>query len=149
MKLTKAWRSQRVLIEDGRPYFSAATYLPVRSWRFVLPFLLLSGRIERQAKQTPGLVAYGLRAEPRRGRFWTMSCWTSRETAGAFVKEEPHATAVRRFANWAGDGAAFVEWESRQTEIDWDEAFRRLEHPTTTFNRRRRGEAPETGANPG
>jgi hypothetical protein len=48
---------------------------------------------------------------------------------------EPHATAVKRFTVWAGEGSAFVEWRSQSKIIDWGEAFKKLEEPTFYYNR--------------
>lgn len=47
-----------------------------------------------------------------------------------FVEIEPHQVAVRRFERWAGQGAAFVEWESSQSKVPWAEAMERLKNPT-------------------
>jgi hypothetical protein len=48
---------------------------------------------------------------------------------------EPHAIAIERFKDWAGEGAAFVEWESTEAKLDWNEAFKRLEQPTYHYVR--------------
>ena len=46
------------------------------------------------------------------------------------MMEEPHATAVRKFTGWAGEGSAFVEWTSPNNTIYWPEASKKLENPT-------------------
>ena len=118
----------------GGEFLCVATFLPVQRWRDVLPFLRMTSRVERQLAESEGLVRYGLRADPLRKRFWTFTVWQGRDAANAFVAAEPHATAVRRFRDWAGEGAAFVEWESAEGSIDWGEALRRLQHPTFSYH---------------
>jgi hypothetical protein len=49
--------------------------------------------------------------------------------------EEPHATAVRKFIEWAGEGSAFVEWTSPNNTIDWSEALKKLEKPTYYYKK--------------
>ena len=44
-----------------------ATYLPLRSWRHVVPFLSMSGRVQNQLKQTRGLARYAVKTDPFRG----------------------------------------------------------------------------------
>ncbi len=111
-------------------FLCIATFLPVRSWLHVIPFLRMSFRIQRQLKNTDGLVTYHLRANLLRKQFWTLSIWKDRAAANAFILTEPHATAVRKFEKWAGRGAAFVQWNSSDATIDWNEALQRLQNPT-------------------
>ena len=49
--------------------------------------------------------------------------------------EEPHATAIRKFTEWAGEGSAFVEWTSPNNTIDWPEAMKKLERPTYYYKK--------------
>jgi len=91
----------------------------------------MSGRVEGQLKTTGGVVSYGLKTDFPHKRFWTYSVWKNSEAIGSFVSVEPHATAVKKFAQWSGEGAAFVEWKNSDGKIDWNEANRRLK--TSTF----------------
>lgn len=111
-------------------YMCVATFLPVRRWRDLIPFLAMSRRVEEQLKHTPGLVRYGLKTNFLRRRFWTFSVWRDRGAMARFVPAEPHATAVGRFKEWAGPGAAFAEWQSRDGSINWTETLNRLKTPT-------------------
>jgi hypothetical protein len=47
-----------------------------------------------------------------------------------FVPKEPHATAIKKFTKWSGDGSAFVEWTSESKKINWSEAFTKLLNPS-------------------
>lgn len=112
--------------EGTGDYVIAATFLPVRRWRHLLPLFRMSRRVEKQLSQTPGLVRYGLKAELRRKQFWTYSVWQDRGAMGAFMRTEPHASAIQRLNEWAGRGVAFTNWESSDGSIDWTEARKRL-----------------------
>lgn len=52
-----------------------------------------------------------------------------------FIMEDPHATAIRKFTEWAGEGSAFVEWTSPNNTIDWREASKKLEIPTYYYKK--------------
>lgn len=128
-------REVEVLNVRQNEYLCVATYLPLRSWMNVVPFLRLSSRIGRQLTQSEGVVRFGVRTQLSRKRFWTISIWTDREKMRAFSGKDPHLTAVRRFPAWAGQGAAFVEYTSGTGRIDWDEAFEKLKTPTFYYDR--------------
>lgn len=114
----------------GDKFLCIATFLPVRSWRHVVPFIRLSMRIEGQLKQSPGIVRYGLKTNLPKKHFWTLSVWSERMAVRDFVEMEPHQIAVQKFEQWAGPGAAFVEWESSESNVPWAEAMERLKNPT-------------------
>jgi hypothetical protein len=120
---------------DAISFISIATYLPLLRWRDVVAFMRQSNAVERQLKQSAGVVRYSLAVDILRHKFWTYSVWSDREAVSDFVRAEPHATAVKRFESWAGEGAAFVEWQSAGSQLDWAEAMRRLEQPTFYYNK--------------
>ena len=120
---------------DAPEFTSIATYLPVRRWRHVISFFRMASRVEKQLQKTVGVVRYGLKTDFPRKRFWTYSVWNNRQAVGRFVAAEPHAAAVRKFAQWAGDGASFVEWTSNDGKVDWAEANRRLRAPTFYYGK--------------
>ena len=68
-------------------------------------------------------------------RFWTYSVWKSSDAVAYFVAVEPHATTVKKFAEWAGEGAAFVEWKTADGKVDWQEAGRQLKQPTYYYRK--------------
>ena len=78
----------------------------------------------------PGIVAYSLAVDLPRRHFWTYTVWSDPTAVPAFIKAEPHATAVKRFHDWAGEGAEFVEWEIADPMLDWNQAFERLKTPS-------------------
>lgn len=111
-----------------------ATFLPVRRWRDVIAFIRGSSRVEEQLQRTAGLIGYGVRADLLHKRFWTLSAWTNRDAVNGFVRTDPHRSVVARFAEWAGVGAAFVEWRGAAKELDWEDALARLKNPTFSYN---------------
>jgi hypothetical protein len=115
---------------DAAELTSIATFLPVRKWRYVIPFFRMARRVEQQARKSEGLVRYGLKTDFPHRRFWTYSVWKSRGAVGSFVAAEPHSSAVKLFSRWAEKGAAFVEWTGPDGKVDWAEANRRLKNPT-------------------
>ncbi|MGH9325090.1 MAG: hypothetical protein ACRD2B_00160 [Terriglobia bacterium] len=127
--MEKNWVRSELPLE-AQNFLYIATFLPVRRWRFVLPFIQLSMQIEKQVRQSPGLLRYGLKTNLPRKHFWTLSVWTHRAEVSSFVDSEPHATAVKQFERWAGAGAAFVEWESSTLENSWETALEKLKGPT-------------------
>lgn len=112
-----------------------ATFLPVRRWRDVVPFLVMSFRVSKQAKKSAGYVVHALKADFPKRHFWTLSIWESRQAVGLFVRSGPHSEAVKKFKDWADDSAAFVEWSNLGKSIDWSEAMERLKTPTYYFKK--------------
>jgi hypothetical protein len=115
---------------DSGEFVCIATFLPVRRWRDIIPFLRMTSRVERQLKETKGLIRYGLRTDFFRKYFWTYTVWKDRGSVNIFVRAEPHSMAVERFKEWAGEGPAFVEWNCTDASINWKEAMERLKNPT-------------------
>ncbi|HEV2390183.1 MAG TPA: hypothetical protein VGS04_05605 [Nitrososphaerales archaeon] len=113
----------------GSDFVSVATFLPVRRWIDVVPFLRMSSKVTGQL-QASDVIRFGLKTDLPRKRFWTLSVWADRESMRRFVTAEPHATAQRKFGKWAGRGAAFVEWKNTDGAIDWAEAKDRLKTPS-------------------
>jgi hypothetical protein len=129
---------RKVEVEGGDTvgeFHCIATYLPIRSWGHVIPFLKITGQVEKQLKHTSGLARYSLRADFLRKQFWTLTIWKDKKFVESFVQLEPHAEAVRKFKDWAGEGAAFVEWDSTSGSIDWNTALQKLNNPTFYYKK--------------
>jgi hypothetical protein len=95
----------------------------------------VSTQVEKQLKKSPGIVAYSLAVDFLRRHFWTYTVWSDQAAVPAFTKSAPHSVAVERFRDWAGEGAAFVEWESVEPKLNWEEAFERLKTPSFHYVR--------------
>ena len=108
-------------------FICGATFLWVRRWRDVIPFLRTSSGVQKQLKESSGLVRYGLRTRFLRKRYWTYSVWEDQASLDAFLRAEPHATAMKKLSRWVRPGdAAFVTWESSDDSINWEEGLDRL-----------------------
>jgi len=107
-------------------YIHVATFLPLKGWRYMIPFQVMTSKVLKQAKQSVGMVNYAVKANFPKKHFWTLSIWKDQDSMRKFVMAEPHATAMKKFEVWAGEGSAFVEWTSSSSSIDWEEAMRRL-----------------------
>jgi hypothetical protein len=115
---------------DGAERIYIATFLPLKKWSYLIPFLRMSLRVEGQMKRSPGIIRYSLRTNLLKKHFWTLSVWTDRISMEEFVSGEPHATAVKHFERWAGGGAAFAEWKMAGGSKDWTIALEKLKNPT-------------------
>ena len=77
-------------------------------------------------KGLPGLVGYKLRTKFFQLRFDTRSVWEDRHALDCFLALPEHQEAVRRFAVWSAEGSKTVHWSAPTTDLDWEEAERRL-----------------------
>ena len=103
----------------------SVTRLRLRSVVYLLPFIIVSRRIARQAKNTPGNLGIELR-KTRRLAFWTLTRWQNRETMASFRGSGAHRRAMPRLKRWC-DQAAVASWEAGEEALwDWNEARQRL-----------------------
>jgi hypothetical protein len=122
-------RTSEVNPPTGKEFLSLATFLPVRRWLDVIPFLRMSSRVSAHLMKSEA-IRFGVKTDLLHKRFWTLSVWSDRVAMRRFVAAEPHATAVKRFAKWAGQGAAFVEWTGGDGSINWDMAKEKMKEPS-------------------
>jgi hypothetical protein len=116
-------------------FICVATFLPLKAWKYMIPFQLMTSKVLKQVKQTKGVMNYAVKADFPKKHFWTLSTWKDQDSLRRFVMAEPHATAIKRFSKWAGEGSAFVEWTSSSDSIDWKEALERLKNPTFYYKK--------------
>ena len=122
--------------KDEMGFTCIATFLPLRSWKYMISFLLMTWKVMKQIKRSEGIVDYAVKANFSKKHFWTFSIWKDRISLRQFISQEPHATAVKKFEIWAGKGSAFVEWTSKSDKIDWREALQRLQNPTFYYRQK-------------
>ncbi|MSQ10604.1 MAG: DUF3291 domain-containing protein [Dehalococcoidia bacterium] len=109
------------------------TFLPIKRWRDVPAFVLLSSRVQRQVRATPGLVAEAVTANFPKRFCYTYTIWESQDAMRAFLYEGPHLEAIKRFDDWRAPNASNAVWQSPVRTIDWADAMKRLETPTRPF----------------
>jgi hypothetical protein len=118
------------------------TRLRVRSWRYLLPFIVYAFRTSRQAKSAPGNIAVSLLRDTH-NTFWTRTVWTTGAALKAFMLSGPHRQVMPRLLEWC-DEASVVRWE-QETDLEpgWHEAHQRLQadgrrskvnHPSSAQN---------------
>jgi hypothetical protein len=120
------WVSPRVTGRDSDAVVSASS-LPASGLLSLPRFLLYTLRITGQLKRSQGVIAYSLRADLTKRRFWTMAVSSNEASLRAFVRAEPHLAAMRKLAP-AVRNPRFVQW---QAGVDaslpqWREAEARL-----------------------
>ena len=98
------WNAEKVGEEPG---LVEVTFLHLRRLRDVPAFLRDSTAIRKQVMASPGARSLHMRAQPLARRFHTVSWWDDEAALRAFVRTDPHRTAIRR---WAPE---MVEFSSR------------------------------------
>ena len=103
----------------------AVTRLRLRSVVYLLPFVIASRRIARQARNTPGNLGIALR-KTRGLAFWSLTRWQNLESMASFRNSGAHRKAMPKLNRWC-DQAAVASWEAGDEVFpDWNEARRRL-----------------------
>ena len=127
MRTEDAPAGRESMVEE-RQVTAVATRLKLLNWLQVRRFFRVNGAIERQLKDTPGLISYRLRADFLRLRFSTLSVWEGDEAIDAFVKSGSHRGAMAEFDEMAVRGeSSFVRWSTADLQgITWEEGRRRL-----------------------
>jgi heme-degrading monooxygenase HmoA len=103
-----------------------ASLLRLTSVRRTPGFLRSAMAIRRQVLCADGAVGVSLNtALPR--TFFTLSAWRDREALNAFVRSEPHLSAMRRYRPVMAD-ARFAFWNATAHSLppSWPEVQRRL-----------------------
>jgi hypothetical protein len=110
-----------------------ASRLPLRSYRSIPQFMVLTASVIAQLERTTGVIGYSLRAQPMSRTFWTLSAWTGQAELDEFVRTMPHLSvmvrlrphmAATRFTTWTVPGTLLP--------IPWPQAAERLMGPTAT-----------------
>lgn len=115
--------------QSQEKYIHVATFLPLKGWRYMIPFQLMTSKVLKQAKQSDGIIDYSVKGDFPKRHFWTLSIWKDRDSMRQFVSAEPHAKAMKKFEEWAGDGSAFVDWTSSSRSIDWGRSNQKASEP--------------------
>jgi hypothetical protein len=121
---------------EQQAFVCVATFLPLKRWSDLISFMILSRKVLKQIKSSEGIANYAVKADLPKKNFWTLSIWNDIESLKLFIPTEPHATAIKKFTEWAGESSAFVEWTSPSKEINWPEAMIKLENPTFYYKKK-------------
>ena len=112
--------------EPGGEYLALLTELPLRRYRDLPRFLRYTLAIQRQLKNTPGVIGYSLNAHLFARRFWTLSVWRDEAALAQFVGGRPHSGAMSGLAGRMG-ATHFVRWRIRGADypVAWAAALER------------------------
>lgn len=109
--------------DEGREYVALLTYLPLKRFRTLPQFMLLTLETRRQLARSKGLLGYALDADIFRLNFWTLSVWEDRQSIMKFAHAMPHSAIMKRLAPVMRQ-TQFTYWSvtARDIPLRWDEA---------------------------
>jgi len=82
---TSPWRTLGSPDPNG-DFVALLSYLPLKSYWRVLPFVFYTAQVMKQLASAQGLLGYSLLARPLSKRFWTLSALPNEEALRAFVQ---------------------------------------------------------------
>jgi quinol monooxygenase YgiN len=108
-------------------FVALLSYLPLKSYWRVPPFVFYTAQVMRQLASARGLLGYSLLARPLSKRFWTLSAWKDEAALSAFVQHEPRLRLMAALAPYM-DKTKFVRWmvKGSQLPLRWDDALGRF-----------------------
>lgn len=118
--------------EADREYLHVAELVKVGSIGQILPFMNLSMKTYRLAREATGFVAGGIRAKWWRKSFWTYMVWEDETYRKRFADSRANAPMAAWVQQNAAPGSCYATWV-RKGEPEWADAMTRLEHPTKYY----------------
>jgi len=111
---------------SNREYIALLSYLPLKRYRAIPRFLQFSFQIQKQLRDTPGVIGYSLRAKLISRNFWTLSAWEDEKALMDFVAKIPHAEAMKAMIPHMGS-SKFTQWRVNASALPlrWEEAIKR------------------------
>jgi hypothetical protein len=101
-----------------------ASRLELTSVKSVPVFMYLALGSFVQVLRAPGVAGAALKAEPLKGRFWTLSSWTDKASIGAYSNSDPHRSTVNKLKPRMA-GSRFVIYEVTG-KPGWKDAIERV-----------------------
>jgi hypothetical protein len=113
-------------IDESREYIALLSYLPLKSYRAIPRFIQFSMQIQKQLRETPGVIGYSLRARLLSRNFWTLSVWENQKALMDFVARIPHGEAMKAMIPQMGP-SKFIQWKVKASALPlrWEEAIQR------------------------
>lgn len=120
-------------IDDSREYVALLSYLPLTTFRAIPRFFRYSFQIQKQLRDTPGVIGYSFRAKLVSRNFWTLSVWESQKSLMDFVAKIPHGEAMKAMIPHMGP-SKFTQWKVKALDLplNWEEAIHRSTHEGQT-----------------
>ena len=103
------------------------SYLPLLRYQSLPRFARWLLAIQRQLRETDGIVGYSLLAHPLQLDFWTLSAWLDKAALNNFFRSTPHAAAMKALHAHMGK-TLFIEWTLKGTALppNWGDALTRF-----------------------
>ena len=100
--------------------------MPLKRYRAIPRFLQFSFQIQKQLRDTPGVIGYSLRAKLISRNFWTLSVWENEKALMDFVAKIPHGEAMQAMIPHMGP-SKFTQWKVNASALPlrWEEAIKR------------------------
>jgi hypothetical protein len=105
--------------------FVSITRLRLRSFLYLLPFIVHASRSSNQIIKAKGFLK-GKTLLDKNLTFWTMSLWTVDAEMRAYRNTDAHKKAMPKLQRWC-DEASIVHWQQDDAEFPgWDESHKRM-----------------------
>lgn len=103
------------------------SYLPLKSYSRLPPFMPYTAQVIRQLGSAEGLVGYSLLARPLSKKAWTLSAWVSSAALEDFAQDPPHIEVMSALPRHLKK-PAFVLWPVKSTDLPltWPDALARF-----------------------
>jgi quinol monooxygenase YgiN len=113
--------------ESNGDFVALLSYLPLKSYWRVTPFIIYTVQVMKQLASAQGLRGYSLLAQPLSKRFWTLSAWENEAALRSFVQHPPHQRIMAALAPHMGE-TKFLHWtvKGSQLPLRWDDALGRF-----------------------
>jgi hypothetical protein len=120
------WKTISPAEPDGE-YLALLSYLPLKSFLKIPTFLKFTLEIEKQLRNSKGLIGYSLQAELLSKIFWTLSVWQDEQSLMNFVFQIPHNSVMEKLASHLNQ-TKFDRWKISGGSVppDWNEAKERM-----------------------
>ncbi len=82
-----------------------------------------ASEIDKQLRETKGIIGFAFQAELIKKQFWTLSIWDNHEALNYFVSKLPHSDVMKILSPHMNQ-TKFTEWKIKGSDIppDWGEA---------------------------
>ena len=104
-------------------YLALLSFLPLKRYWSIPLITKNATKIDKQLRETKGLIGFAFQAEILKKQFWTLSVWDDRTALNDFVSKIPHSDVMLILATHMKK-TKFTEWNIKGSELppDWNEA---------------------------